>query len=221
MTGVHAEQISVRVGAVKASEKRPRQKHRAHNRHEDLLFAAAQVFQDKGYAQATMRDIAQASGMIAGSIYYHYACKSDLLLAVYSEGVRLVSEAMNTIVASKASPWTQFERAVLNHLQMMLGALPGASPFARVFIQIQPYDFPAEGRAALIALRNSYEDQFKVLITRLPLRRGVDRSLLRLQLIGALNHVPIWYKPTGRKSLLAISKSLTAHVRLAMDDQQN
>ena len=221
MNEVYAAQLFSRGEPVETSAHRPRQKLRAHNRHEHLLLAAAQVFQDKGYAQATMRDIAQASGMIAGSIYYHYAGKSDLLLAVYSEGVRLVSDAMNTIVAGKAPPWVQFERAVLNHLQMMLGTLPGASPFARVFIQVQPHDFPAERRAALIALRHSYEDQFKVLIARLPVRRGVDRSLLRLQLIGALNHVPIWYKLSGRKSLPAISKALTAHVRLAMDEDQN
>ena len=66
-------------------------------------------------------------------------------------------------------------------------------------------------------MRHSYEDKFKVLIARLPLKRGVDRSLLRLQVIGALNHVPIWYKPDGRKSLQAIAKSMTAHVKLATD----
>jgi AcrR family transcriptional regulator len=195
-------------------------KPRSHNRHADLLLAAACVFRDKGYAQATMRDIAQASGMMAGSIYYHYAAKSDLLLAVYSEGVRLVSHAIDDILASDASPWIQFERAVLNHLQMMLGALPGASPFASVFIQVQPHDFPADRRDALIALRHSYESKFKTLITHLPIRRGVDKSLLRLQVIGALNHVPIWYKPGGRKSLAAIARAMTAHVRLALDHNE-
>ena len=195
-------------------------KPRSHNRHADLLLAAACVFRDKGYAQATMRDIAQASGMTAGSIYYHHAAKSDLLLAVYSEGVRLVSHAIDDILASDASPWIQFERAVLNHLQMMLGALPGASPFASVFIQVQPHDFPVDRRDDLIALRHSYEIKFKTLITRLPLRRGVDKSLLRLQVIGALNHVPIWYKAGGRKSLAAIALAMTAHVRLALDQDQ-
>jgi AcrR family transcriptional regulator len=208
---------SLQVALQTRTAPKPARKTRAHNRHEHLLLAAAQVFRDKGYAQATMRDIAQASGMIAGSIYYHYAAKSDLLLAVYSEGVRLVSQAIDVILESDASAWLQFERAVLNHLEMMMGSLPGASPFASVFIQVQPHDFPAEGREALIALRHSYEDKFKVLIARLPLKRGVDRSLLRLQVIGALNHVPIWYKPDGRKSLQAIAKSMTAHVKLAMD----
>ncbi|MFM7342626.1 MAG: TetR/AcrR family transcriptional regulator [Betaproteobacteria bacterium] len=195
-------------------------KPRSHNRHADLLLAAACVFRDKGYAQATMRDIAQASGMMAGSIYYHYAAKSDLLLAVYSEGVRLVSHAIDDILASQASAWVQFERAVLNHLQMMLGTLPGASPFASVFIQVQPHDFPADRREALVALRHNYERKFKTLIARLPVRRGVDKSLLRLQVIGALNHVPIWYRPGGRKSLPAIARAMTAHIRLALERQE-
>lgn len=193
-------------------------KPRAHNRHQDLLLAAAQVFRDKGYAQASMRDIAQAAGMIAGSIYYHYAAKSDLLLAVYTEGVQLVSQAIDEILASSDAPVVQLERAVLNHLEMMLGTLPRASPFASVFIQVQPHDFPQERRQALFDLRNSYEDKFKVLIARLQLRQGTDKSLLRLQLIGALNHVPIWYKANGRKSLGAIAKAMTAHVRWALEE---
>lgn len=208
-----------RVKEAAAVDPMPR-KPRSHNRHADLLWAAACVFRDKGYAQATMRDIAQASGMMAGSIYYHYAAKSDLLLAVYSEGVRLVSHAIDDVLASEVSPWIQFERALLNHLQMMLGTLPGASPFASVFIQVQPHDFPADRREALIALRHSYESKFKTLIARLPVKRGVDKSLLRLQVIGALNHVPIWYKPGGRKSLPAIARAMAAHVRLALEPQE-
>jgi TetR/AcrR family transcriptional regulator, cholesterol catabolism regulator len=191
-------------------------KPRSHNRHQGLLLAAAQVFRDKGYAQASMRDIAQASGMMAGSIYYHYAAKSDLLLAVYTEGVGLVGHAMDGILASTASAQVQLEQAVLNHLHMMLGNLPGVSPFASVFIQVQPHDFPPEHRAALIALRHSYEDKFKEIFQKLPLRRGMDKSLLRLQLMGALNHVPIWYKPGGRKSLSAIAKAMTLHIQSAL-----
>jgi hypothetical protein len=42
--------------------------------------------------------------------------------------------------------------------------------------------------------------------------------LLRLQLIGALNHVPIWYKADGRKSLNSIAKAMTAHVRWALEE---
>jgi len=192
-------------------------KPRQHNRHADLLDAAAHVFRDKGYGQASMRDIASASGMIAGSIYYHYASKSDLLLAVYSEGVRHVSEAVDRAIAQPNDAWTRLEAALCAHLEMMLSTQPNSAPYASVFLQVSPGDFPPEHRDKLVALRNGYEQKFRALIEALPMRRGVDKSLLRLHLIGALNHVPSWYRPDGRKSLPAIARAMTRHLRLALD----
>lgn len=192
-------------------------KPRQHNRHADLLDAAAHVFRDKGFGQATMRDIASASGMIAGSIYYHYASKGDLLLAVYTEGVRRVSEVVDQAMARPNDPWTRLEAALCAHLEMMLSTQPNSAPYASVFLQVQPGDFPPEHREKLVALRNGYELKFRALIEALPMRRNVDKSLLRLQLIGALNHVPSWYRPDGRKSLPAIARAMTRHLRLALD----
>lgn len=188
-------------------------KLRVHNRHDSLLAAAARVFCEKGYAQATMRDIAAASGMNAGSIYYHFPSKADLLLAVYARGVTLVTEAIDSAKAAGGDPWDVLEGAARAHLEMMLGALPGTAPFARVFVYIQPHDFPTEQRDALVGLRHAYEAQFREIVDALPLKRGADRSLLRLQLIGALNHVPIWWRPDGRKSLAAIARATVRHLR--------
>lgn len=199
-----------------ANRDRPN-KPRQHNRHANLLDAAAHVFFEKGYSQATMRDIAKATGMIAGSIYYHYASKSDLLLAVYSEGVRRVSAAVDLAIERPADPWTRVEAVVRAHLEVMLGTQPDSAPYASVFLQVQPYDFPPECREQLVMLRHGYEHKFRRIIDELPVRRGVDKSLLRLQLIGALNHVPIWYRPEGKRTLAAIARAMTRHLRLALD----
>jgi AcrR family transcriptional regulator len=196
-------------------------KPRQHNRHSDLLDAAAHVFREKGFGQATVRDIAAASGMIAGSIYYHYASKGDLLLAVYTEGVRRVSEAVDLAIAQPNNPWMRLEAVLCAHLEMMLSTQPDSAPYASVFVQVQPGDFPPEHRDKLVALRDGYERKFRELIEALPVRRGVDKSLLRLQLIGALNHVPIWYRPDGKKSLAAIARAMTRHLRLALDSSES
>jgi TetR/AcrR family transcriptional regulator, cholesterol catabolism regulator len=164
-----------------------------------------------------MRDIAAATDMNAGSIYYHFPSKGELLLAVYAEGVGLVSEAIEGARSAGEDPWGVLEAAARKHLEMMLGTLPGTAPFARVFVHIQPHDFPPEQREALIALRHDYEACFKDLVADLPLPRGTDRSLLRLQLIGALNHVPIWWKPGGRKSLAAIARTMVRHLRQPLE----
>lgn len=185
----------------------------ARNRHTALLEAAAHVFRRHGFALTTMRDIAAATGMTAGSIYYHYPSKGDLLLAVYAEGVRRVGEAFDAAVAKPGDAWTRLRRGVTAHLRMMAGLAPGDAPFARVFVQVQPHDFPPEHHDELIALRNGYEAKFRALIDALPLRRGVDRTLLRLQLIGALNHVPTWYRADGARSLEVIAAAAVRNLQ--------
>ena len=47
-----------------------------------LLDAAEDVFAEKGFAPATLDDIAQAAGYTKGAIYKHFATKEDLFLAV-------------------------------------------------------------------------------------------------------------------------------------------
>jgi hypothetical protein len=46
-------------------------------------------------------------------------------------------------------------------------------------------------------LNDGYEQLFRKLVQELPLRRGVSRTLLRLQLLGALNWTSVWYRPGG------------------------
>ena len=47
-----------------------------------LLDAAEDVFAEKGFAPATLDDIAHAAGYTKGAIYKHFATKEDLFLAV-------------------------------------------------------------------------------------------------------------------------------------------
>jgi AcrR family transcriptional regulator len=204
--------MSARAEPVEALAGLPRTRTRAHNRQPQLLEAAARVFRQKGYAITTMRDIAAATG-----IYYHYPSKGELLLAVYAEGVARVSAAVQAALQPIGTPWEKLERAMTAHLQMMVGQAPDDAPFAGVFVQVQPHDFPPEHHEALIALRNGYEATFRTLLDALPLKRGTDRRLLRLQLIGALNHVPQWYRPNGPRTPQAIARVMTRHLQAGLE----
>lgn len=51
-------------------------------RRRQILDAALAVFTDKGYAEATVPDIAEAAGVAVGTIYNYYESKRDLLVSV-------------------------------------------------------------------------------------------------------------------------------------------
>ena len=66
-----------------------RVRQRRGNRRDVLLEAAARRFLRDGFAAASMRDIAAEAGMKAGSIYYHFPSKAELLVTE-SGGYKLV-----------------------------------------------------------------------------------------------------------------------------------
>lgn len=50
-----------------------------------LLDAAKVLFRDRGFAEATIRDIAQAAGMAAGTVFNYFASKEELAVALAQE----------------------------------------------------------------------------------------------------------------------------------------
>jgi TetR/AcrR family transcriptional regulator, transcriptional repressor for nem operon len=56
-----------------------------------LVFAAMQLFWEKGYNSTSIADVLQTAKVNSGSLYYFFPGKSDLLVAVldrYHEGIR-------------------------------------------------------------------------------------------------------------------------------------
>jgi len=50
-----------------------------------MIDAALTLFAEKGYENATMKDLAEACGVAAGLVYHYFDSKEDLLLAVLEQ----------------------------------------------------------------------------------------------------------------------------------------
>jgi AcrR family transcriptional regulator len=130
--------------------------------------------------------------MLPGSLYYHFASKEALLVAVYAEGVRRITEAVQTALERAGDPWERLENVCAAHLDSLLGE----SDYAQVVIRVRPDDAPAVA-AQLTALRDAYERTFAQAIQALPLPNRADRRTFKLMLLGALNWSPTWYRSGG------------------------
>src|SRR5215467_4769054 len=60
-------------------------------RRSQILQAAAKVFAEKGFHNATIRDVAQAAGVADGTIYNYFANKAALMLSLL-DGLNQTSE---------------------------------------------------------------------------------------------------------------------------------
>ena len=173
--------------ATTAPERAPRQD----NRRQLLLDAAAGLICRRGFHGTSMRDIGRATDMLAGSIYYHFPSKDELLVAIYTEGVRRIAERVDAAVARATDPMKRLEAACVAHLEMLLTD----SDYAQVVVRVLPEDVPAVS-ARLTALRDDYEERFRRLIAALGLPRA-RRRYARLTLLGALNGAQAWYRRGG------------------------
>mgnify|MGYP002725595051 CR=1 FL=1 len=175
---------------------------RQDNRRALLLDAAARQFGGRGYHAVTMREIAAGADMLAGSVYYHFPSKDDLLIAVYEEGVRRLADRVEAAVADIDDPWNRLTAACRAHANMLLDD----SDYAQVILSVHPADVPP-GQDRLIALRDAYEEQFRTMIEALPLPPGTNRAALRFTLLGALNWSKNWYRP-GAMTPAQISREI-------------
>ena len=175
---------------------------RSDNRLPQILDEAARLFREKGYAATSMRDIAAAADMLPGSLYYHFAAKEDLLVAVYEEGVRLITDKVRTAVARHVEPWQRLEAAAVAHLEALLKT----GDYALVVIRVLPQDVP-KAAARLVKLRDGYDSLFAELVAALPLPPETDRQTFRLLLLGALNWSQHWFREDGRNTPRGIARS--------------
>src|ERR1039458_9909483 len=64
------------------------EERRSQTRRRHLLVAAAQAFYRHGYKGATLKGIAEAGGILPGSIYHYFRSKEDLYVQVHDEGFK-------------------------------------------------------------------------------------------------------------------------------------
>ena len=171
----------------------PSQTHQPReNRQGVVLDAAAKLFSENGYEGASLREIAAASGMLAGSIYCHFSSKEDIFLSVQREGIRQLTDAVTNAVDGVADPWSRLEAGCAAHARVLLEE----SDFAAVLLHVTP-SRNLDVWDQLAAMRDEYEQLFRQLVDDLPLPVGTNRKYLRLTILGALNWSHHWYR-TGR-----------------------
>src|SRR5258706_9703484 len=71
---------------------------------EVVLDGAAHVFRRRGYGGATVREVAQAAGMLPGSLHYRYPTKEALLLDLMERAINRVLAAVRGAVEEADDP---------------------------------------------------------------------------------------------------------------------
>lgn len=178
------------------------------DRRQQIILEAARLFAQKGFEGTSMRDIAAATGILAGSLYHHFTSKEELFVAVHEAGMRVLMETVGGAVQGIDDPWDRLEAAAAAHCTALLES-------SDLMIMVVP-KFPAsigEYRDTLVRQRDAYEQLIAGLVAALPLPGGVDPHVFRLHVLGALNWTQTWYRPGSRLPPAEIGRQLVRMLR--------
>src|ERR1044072_2653037 len=81
-------------------------------RREELLQIAAELFATKGFKNTTVRDIADAAGILSGSLYHHFDSKESMIDEVLSTFQEELFGTYDEILSGDDDARTKLERAV-------------------------------------------------------------------------------------------------------------
>ena len=162
---------------------------------DEILRAAAQIFQEKGYHAASMQDIAEAVDLKKGSLYHYVSSKQEILLVLLDEGLDLIIERLQAVEAQDLSPSQKLRRA----MQAYLSFLAENRSLSSVLI-LEHRSLEPEFIDLNIPRRDRIEQIWREII-----EEGVSCGELQSQkpaltakaLLGVLNWAITWYREDG------------------------
>jgi TetR/AcrR family transcriptional regulator, cholesterol catabolism regulator len=166
------------------------------SRKEQVIRKAAELFKDKGYAAASMRDLAQLLGIEAASLYSHIKSKEEILRSLCFDMATEFRKSLEEVEKQNLSASEKLRNGIIGHIRVMAKDLTASAVFMNEHRHLsQPYlrDF--------LLLRINYINRFKTIIEE-GVRNGefkktIDRKLAVMTLFSSLNWMPMWYDPSG------------------------
>ncbi|MEO0948018.1 MAG: TetR/AcrR family transcriptional regulator [Cyanobacteria bacterium J06641_5] len=109
---------------------------RAHATREKIVRQAAELFNQQGYAGASMSDVVRVTGLQKGGIYNHFKSKDELAIAAFDYAAGCFMDCVQKSVARQRTAIARLQKLVDNYRQVMRDPpLPGGCPLLNTAIE--------------------------------------------------------------------------------------
>jgi AcrR family transcriptional regulator len=167
-------------------------------RRSQLLAIAAELFATRGYSQTTVRDIADAAGILSGSLYHHFDSKEAMLSEILHEFLDGLNATFEDNVEKGASPREALDGLVRSSFAT-IHAFPHAVALyqneAALLANLPGFDFVAKsGRA---------NEQVWLRVLEAGKKSGDFRKDMEMNLVYRFIRDTVWmsvrwYNPRGK-----------------------
>lgn len=187
-------------GQMSTRRERERQVHRR-----EILEAAARVFARKGYAAATMEEIAQEAEFSKAALYFYFKNKEELFLSLIHEKFDSFGAKFEEVVSSALPPYGKIKRLISAHFE--------AFEADKEFFQIIASEHPRLDVEVRDRFRQDMRERYAKYMDMVEgvMREGIEEGALRdlpprllaLALTGMIHFVTAqWVLSGGKGSLV-------------------
>src|SRR5688572_26682695 len=156
-----------------------------------ILRTAAAIFADKGYHEASIRDISRATGISLSGLYYYFGSKEELLFLIQDHCFTTLLENLDRLLAQEADPLVRFRLMVENHLRFFVNNMKEMKVLSHELDSLTgEYGQIVNGKK-----RRYTETCGTVLQALAPTGSTIDSRVAVFALFGMMNWIYNWYHP--------------------------
>ena len=186
-------------------------------RFSEILDCATEIFADKGYEGASMRDLSRLSGMSLAGLYYYFDSKEKLLYLIQKHTFTTIVERLRERLARSSDPEERIRIFIHNHVDYAV-----AKQKAMTVLSHEDDVLKDSQGAEVAAIKRDYykicvglvEDLAKAegltgLGSKADNHAGIATRTAVMALFGMMNWLYTWYKPRIDPEAAAIARHIS------------
>jgi TetR/AcrR family transcriptional regulator, cholesterol catabolism regulator len=172
---------------------------------QEILRAAARLFQQRGYDATSMNDVASALKLSKGGLYHHFQGKDEILFEIMNHAMEITEERVLAPVRGIANPAERLRALIRLHMEVVL------SPRDREITVMlhENHPLPPGLRKRINHRKKEYVHFVENLIGEVQKdfqkekrlspgsQNAVSPRAAAFALLGMINWIYQWYKPEG------------------------
>ena len=164
---------------------------------QEILRAAARLFQQQGYDATSMNDVAAALKLSKGGLYHHFQSKDEILFHIMSHAMEITEERVVKVARRIEGVEERLRTLIRLHIQVVI------SPEDREITVMlhENHPLPPALRRKINARKKDYLVFVENLIAEVQRKRNsqspVTPRAAAFALAGMINWIYQWYKPGG------------------------
>ena len=167
-------------------------KSRFDRRLSSILAHATNVFYEKGYEGASMRDLSRASGMSLAGMYHYFESKEKLLYLIQRHTFNTIVKQLRRKLDSAINPEERIRVLIFNHLEYFLANQKA--------MKVLSHEDEVLKNGFGVEVRSLKREYYRICLAVLDDFRRADRLTFSprvavMSLFGMMNWIYTWYNP--------------------------